>query len=95
MKLPLIRFANAQHLPPRGKAFLMQFLLRLPLGGKLSTKLTDEGCNLFSAIKNNIGYETAPHPLRKSSAPSSEGEGFFNAVSFKASPWGEAVNKVD
>ena len=47
---PLIRFAEAQHLPPRGKALYMGALQNgqcppfgLPLGGKLSTKLTDEG----------------------------------------------------
>ena len=46
-----IRFAFAQHLPPEGKAIFIA-LSRLPLGGKLSQKATDEGRNLFSDTNN-------------------------------------------
>jgi len=71
-----------------------------PLGGKLSTKLTDEGRCLFSEIRarrQNLGF-----PL-----PEKNSENFIflakivsryaaSPLAFvKASPWGEAVNKVD
>ena len=50
---------HQKSLPPRGKAIFFRLISWLPLGGKLSTKLTDEGRNLFSEIRErrqNLGF---------------------------------------
>ena len=54
---PLIRFAFARHLPPKGKAFLLPYFKASP-SGKLSTKLTEEVLSSIGKTSLTLDFAT-------------------------------------
>ena len=75
---------HQKSLPPRGKA-LFCLISWLPLGGKLSTKLTDEGQLQYRLNSFLQKTSCSPHPLALQGA-SPSGEAYI-FVLFPAFPW--------
>ena len=95
---------HQKSLPPRGKAIFFRLIPWLPLGGKLSTKLTDEG-QLQYRLNSFLQKTSCPphHLASQGASPAGEayiflpyflvspwGEGYIFSPYFLASPWGEA-----
>ncbi len=70
---------HQKSLPPRGKAIFFCLISWLPLGGKLSTKLTDEGQLQYRL--NSFLQKTScpPHPLASQGASPAGGSLYFFA----------------
>ena len=78
---------HQKSLPPRGKAIFFRLIPWLPLGGKLSTKLTDEGQLQYRL--NSFLQKTScpPHHLALQGA-SPEGEAYLFFALFSWLPLG-------
>ena len=78
---------HQKSLPPRGKAIFFCLISWLPLGGKLSTKLTDEG-QLQYRVNSFLQKTSCPPHHLASQGASPAGEGYIFLPYFLASPWG-------
>ena len=74
---PLITLL-CKELPPRGKAIFSPYF-QLPLGGKLSTKLTDEG-QLQYRVNSFLQKTSCPHHHLASQGASPSGEAYIFAL---------------
>ncbi len=83
---PLITLLRKE-LPPRGKPIFFCLISWLPLGGKLSTLLTDEG-QLQYRVNSFLQKTSCPPHHLASQGASPEGEAYLFLPYFLASPWG-------
>ena len=83
---------HQKSLPPRGKAIFFCLISWLPLGGKLSTKLTDEG-QLQYRVNSFLQKTSCPPHHLASQGASPEGEAYIFAL-FPGFPLGGLSTKL-
>ena len=79
----------SQGASPSGEAYIFALFLGFPLGGKLSTKLTDEG-QLQYPVNSFLQKTSCPPHHLASQGASPAGEAYIFSPYFLTSPWGEA-----
>ena len=80
----------SQGVSPEGEAYIFALFSWLPLGGKLSTKLTDEG-QLQYRLNSFLQKTSCPPHHLASQGASPRGGSLYFCLIFPASPWGKPI----